>query len=460
MGRDNPNRLKILALFLGAIALASFGVAFSRKNVTLIVNGESHTLTTSAMKVRTLLGQAEISLSEADYLEPPGETWLWWGDRVVFERASRTLILADGGVSDLVSVERIPAHLLAQASISLYPGDRLLVEGEEASPDEPVEYREAYTLSIRRAVPIRIEESGRIREFSSAASTLGQALWEQGIRVRNGDYIHPALDTPLDGLEKQGGLDVVLIRSRDYTIRVGGEQIPARSAAGLVGEVLAEAGLPLQGLDYSLPDEHSPAPEDGAIRVVRVREEVIVEQEPVAFESEYQPAPEVEIDQQQILQTGEYGLMARRLRVVYEDGEEVMRQVEDEWLARPPKNRVVGYGTRVVMHTLDTPDGQIQYWRALRMWATSYHPATTGKTTASGLPLKKGVAAIDRRYIPFHTRMYVPGYGEALAADVGGGVSGRMIDLGYSDEDYVSWHEWVTVYFLWPPPENIVWIIP
>jgi 3D (Asp-Asp-Asp) domain-containing protein len=56
--------------------------------------------------------------------------------------------------------------------------------------------------------------------------------------------------------------------------------------------------------------------------------------------------------------------------------------------------------------------------------------------------------------------MYVPGYGQALAADTGGGIQGRMIDLGYLDEDYVSWHQWVKVYFLWPPPENVVWTIP
>ena len=46
------------------------------------------------------------------------------------------------------------------------------------------------------------------------------------------------------------------------------------------------------------------------------------------------------------------------------------------------------------------------------------------------------------------------------AALAGSGVIGRWIDLGYSDEDYVSWHSYVTVYFLWPPPDNIVWIIP
>jgi hypothetical protein len=49
--------------------------------------------------------------------------------------------------------------------------------------------------------------------------------------------------------------------------------------------------------------------------------------------------------------------------------------------------------------------------------------------------------------------VYVPGYGIATILDVGGGIPGRpWIDLGYSDSDYVSWHQWVTVYFLSPPP--------
>jgi 3D (Asp-Asp-Asp) domain-containing protein len=95
------------------------------------------------------------------------------------------------------------------------------------------------------------------------------------------------------------------------------------------------------------------------------------------------------------------------------------------------------------------------------MYAVSYNPTSNGGYgTASGIPLAKGVAAIDNDYILFGTRMYIPGYGIAVAADTGGGVKGRMIDLGYSDDDYVSWHQWVTVYFLWPPPENVPWTIP
>jgi len=178
------------------------------------------------------------------------------------------------------------------------------------------------------------------------------------------------------------------------------------------------------------------------------------------FETTYQPVSDLEIDNQSIVQTGEYGLNAQRVRIRYEDGEEISRQVEGQWVARQPVPRIVGYGTQVSMKTAVVDGREVQYWRSLNMYATSYHPSNTGSTTASGLPLQKGVAAIDRNYVPFYTQMYVPGYGEVVAADIGGGVKGRMIDLGYSDSDYVPWHNWVTVYFLWPPPANIVWIVP
>ena len=118
------------------------------------------------------------------------------------------------------------------------------------------------------------------------------------------------------------------------------------------------------------------------------------------------------------------------------------------------------FGTSLVMHTITVDGVTIQYWRALSMYATSYHPSEVGDITASGMPLKKGVVAVDTSLIPFYTQLYVPGYGAAVAGDIGGGVIGRWIDLGYSDDDYVPWHSWVTVYFLWPPPDNIVWVVP
>jgi 3D (Asp-Asp-Asp) domain-containing protein len=147
--------------------------------------------------------------------------------------------------------------------------------------------------------------------------------------------------------------------------------------------------------------------------------------------------------------------------VRFEDGLEVRRQIEAEYVAQEPHPRILGYGTKIVPNSIEAPNGRLTYWRSLNMYAVSYNPASAGgDITASGLPLAKGVVAVDPNYIPLGTRLYIPGYGEALAADTGGGVKGRIIDLGYSNSDYVPWHQWVTVYFLWPPPESIVWVIP
>ena len=51
--------------------------------------------------------------------------------------------------------------------------------------------------------------------------------------------------------------------------------------------------------------------------------------------------------------------------------------------------------------------------------------------TSSGLPVGHGIAAVDPNVIPLGTRMLVPGYGEAVAADTGGSVRGAVIDLWF-----------------------------
>jgi 3D (Asp-Asp-Asp) domain-containing protein len=257
------------------------------------------------------------------------------------------------------------------------------------------------------------------------------------------------------------GSEVALHRARAITIFHKDGSLTAHVVADTVGEALALAGFPLQSLDYTVPAENEPIPEDGILRVVHVQEEIIIEQTPLPFEDEFQAASDLEIDQRKVIQAGEYGIFARRIRVRYEDGQEISRRVEEEWTARQPQNRIIGYGTNLVEHTTDTPDGTISYWRAITMYAVSYSPSSAGGSiTASGAELKKGLVAVDTRYIPLGTRLYIPGYGEAIAADTGGGIRGRIIDLGYSDEDYVAWHQNVTVYFLWPPPANVVWIFP
>jgi 3D (Asp-Asp-Asp) domain-containing protein len=60
--------------------------------------------------------------------------------------------------------------------------------------------------------------------------------------------------------------------------------------------------------------------------------------------------------------------------------------------------------------------------------ATAY---CLGGTTASGLPVGWGTVAVDTSLIPLGTRMYIPGYGNGVAADTGSAIVGRIIDVWF-----------------------------
>ena len=54
-----------------------------------------------------------------------------------------------------------------------------------------------------------------------------------------------------------------------------------------------------------------------------------------------------------------------------------------------------------------------------------------GVGTASGLPLGWGTVAVDTRVFPFGTKMYIPGYGDGVAADRGSAIIGKIIDIWF-----------------------------
>ena len=71
------------------------------------------------------------------------------------------------------------------------------------------------------------------------------------------------------------------------------------------------------------------------------------------------------------------------------------------------------------------------------MVATAYFSGGGGLSgngiTATGLRARKGICAVDPKVIPLGTKLFIPGYGEALAADTGGWVKGNRIDLVFDD---------------------------
>ena len=144
--------------------------------------------------------------------------------------------------------------------------------------------------------------------------------------------------------------------------------------------------------------------------------------------------------------------------------------MEDEWVDHDPTTKVIAYGTNIVVRELETSEGVLEYWRNIRMLATSYSAATSGKEsdhphygiTFLGWDMKKGIVAVDPRVINLRSQVYVPGYGPGVAGDTGGMIKGRRIDLGYDEDNLVLWYKWVDVYVLTPVPaeSEIRWVLP
>ena len=458
-------KLKILrGLPIGLIALGLLLIAsFYLQPVTLWIDGEPHAFRGFVFTSTGALRATGLPLAAEDRLDPPLGDWIPPDGMVRLERARPVWLWIDGTQAGFLTPERIPANWLARAHVPLFPGDRVLVDGVISDPLKPISHPGPYTLQVRQAVAIQVNVGDKKQTVYTAESTLGAALWAAGLGPRPEDRLSLPLSAPI-----QTGLSVTIRPARELTVRVSKQEIPLRSAADTVGEALRAAGLAPQGLDTTFPPESSPLPADGLIRLVRVSETVALAEKLVPFQKHTTLSADLELDQRQVIQAGQYGVQMERERLRLEDGAEAGRTKEGSWTAAAPRDQITGIGTRAVPHTLDTGGGTVEYYRAVSVYATSYSPCQQGydhcsRSTSSGTLLKKGVVAVTLAW--YHllagSRVYIPGYGYGVIADVGGGIPGTYwMDLGYSDEDYQQWNQNVTIYFLTPAPASTPAMLP
>jgi uncharacterized protein YabE (DUF348 family) len=442
-------------------------------NLTIVVDGHPLNFRTHQRSVEAVLREAGIEIRPEDAASPGLGEEVREGSIVLVRRAKPIFVEADGRSTNVYTLARTVGEVLQEIGIVLKPFDRITLNGKECNlsaaltsqTTNPGRDEDPLRITLKRAVPIYIEDGGVPITIYTTKETVEDALKDSGIAIYNGDGVYPDLSTHISS-----GMRIYIQRAKPISISVDGWVISARTQKEKVAQALAEKGVVLLGKDYTVPAEGERIIEGMDIRVVRVREEVRIEQEPIPFETAWLPDPELEIDHRRLEQKGEEGLKKRRIRLVYENGHEVERRIEEEWIAKEPLNKVIAYGTKIVIRELKTPEGNFKYWRKIRMLATSYTAATSGKEkghplygiTYLGWRAGKGIVAVDPKVINLRTKVYVPGYGVGVAADTGGKIKGRRIDLCYDEGKLKLWLRWVDVYLLVPPPpmDEIRWILP
>jgi uncharacterized protein YabE (DUF348 family) len=348
---------------------------------------------------------------------------------------------------------REAANWLLAADIRIFPGDSLFYSGVEIQPSFQIAQEGDLEIVYRSGQKISLNKDGVHSEFYSSANTIGEALWERGVYLKEGDDLSISTNTALDR-----SMEVEIRTGKSIRIMNGSVETEVYSAAGTVEGVLADAGIDLQGMDFTRPAENAPVPSDGRLEIVRVSEETLVETQPIPYTSERVPDPEMAVGEQKILQTGQNGEKITSVRVRFENGEEVERESETEWISKQPITQKTAYGTRVVIQT--SPEG-LNYWLTKQVRVSSYRD--TGNPTASGIWPYYGVIAVSPEWYSIlkGTSIYVPGYGVGTVLDVCPGCSGEpWIDVFIPTEDYVPWNSNVIVYFLAPAPANFSGDLP
>ena len=350
------------------------------------------------------------------------------------------------------------------AAIAIGADDLVFNNGIQVAVDQPIPPGVAIHLEVIHQVPVLINGNPVL----TTAHTVGQAVRDNGYDLYAADILAPpAEERIVPGLIIAFRTGTVLTAAADGTMR------QLRSSAASIGAGLADAGIPVEGLDLAPPSEVLSVEAGEDAHLTRVTESMLLEQESIPYESLTSDSAELEFGMEQVVQPGIPGLAVTTTRVQRQDGQEASRETGQRSVVSEPQDRVVLRGTKLIEKSESINGVSISYWRNMQMYATVYSPCNSGTAdgscssgTASGLPAGKGVVAVDPSlYATLNgQRLYIPGYGFAVIGDIGGGYiieqnlgisRYKWIDLGFDDDGIQDMTGWISVYFLSPAPPSI-----
>ncbi|MDR7555806.1 MAG: 3D domain-containing protein [Armatimonadota bacterium] len=257
--------------------------------------------------------------------------------------------------------------------------------------------------------------------------TVGEVLADLGVRVGAQDRVSPALGAPV-----ASGAAIRVRRAVPVTIAVGQARYRVWSAAETVGDLLAErpGGLVVRPRDRVFPAREAALAAHTVVRVIRVETRIVEETERVAPGRVVRADSDLPRGLARVVQVGRPGIRLRRVAVTLADGVVIERREVGRVLVQPPQDRIVHVGTRRMIASR----GEFVGREILHMEATGYAPWTgpgVDDVTATGMRAGYGVVAVDPAVIPLGSRLYIEGYGVAIAGDTGGAIKGYRIDLGF-----------------------------
>lgn len=217
--------------------------------------------------------------------------------------------------------------------------------------------------------------------------------------------------------------------SKVVTLIMGGTKKSVSTKVTTVGDLLHEENVTLDGDDKISHPINAKLSTGMHITIKKVEIKEVSKVEAIPFETIY-----VASNQKagSILEQGSNGEKKVTYKVTYVDGKEFKKTVMSSLVTKQAVPCKASCGSKV-SKTKRTTSRHSSYGttkKVITMKATAYAAESFRRSrTALGTRAVRGVVAVDPRVIPLGTKLYIEGYGYAVAADTGGAIKGYRIDL-------------------------------